>query len=286
MNPILKTLLRFMIATIAIYILFVGLMVGFQKKLLFIPASGTYESPDSMGVSGEDVWMTTEDGVKLHGWYLPNIESEYVILFSHGNAGNISMRTELAGMLLESRASVFLYDYRGYGLSEGSPGEKGLYTDVRTAVKYLTEEKNIPVENIILYGRSLGGAVAAYAATEFGVGGLVLDSAFIDIRTVIKDIYPFIPPGLARVDFNTNRYVNAREEMPLMILHSPEDRLIGYHHGLELYNNASGPKRFVELQGGHNNNYSLSKEIFTSSWKDFLNDLEAARRDMKVQREL
>lgn len=284
----IQTIIRFLLAAIGIYVLFVGVIVGFQKKLLFIPASGAYDSPDSVGVEGEDVWFKTDDDVKLHGWYLPNNNTDYVILFSHGNAGNIGMRTELASMILKSGASVFMYDYRGYGLSEGSPGEEGLYTDVRAAVRYLIEEKNIPENKIILYGRSLGGAVAAYAATEYNAAGLVLDSAFTNIRSVVKDLYPFIPPVLARVNFETDQYVESRKQMPLLIFHSPEDRLIDFRQGRELFENATDPKQFVELQGGHNDNFRQTEEIFTNSWIEFVDRLPEQNVDteMKVKNAL
>lgn len=263
-----------LLATLAIfYGMLIGAMVIFQDSLVFVPGTGDDTTPQDVGLEGEEIWFETEDGILLHGWYIPVEEAEYAIIFSHGNAGNLQRRSALVRMLSEAGASVFIYDYRGYGHSEGSPTEAGLYRDLEGAIQYLLKY-GYKEGQIVLYGRSLGGAVAAYGATEIQAAGLILDSAFTDLETMVRDVYPFVPPALAKYDFPTIQYLDQMNFMPVMILHSPADNLVQFHHGEKLYENAPPPKTFVELRGGHNNNYRISEELFVESLRDFLQGLE------------
>lgn len=246
------------------------LMYLFQNRLLFMPASGMVQTPASAGLEAEDFWTETEDGVRIHAWYFPNGESGRVIVLSHGNAGNISYRIDIARTLLETGAAVLMYDYRGYGKSGGRPSEQGLYRDVLTVTKALIDEKGYASENIFQYGRSIGGAVAAYAATQIEPGGLVLDSAFRNLRTMIGDVYPFVPTALAKYEFPTESYLARLNGLPVMIMHSPQDEIIRYHHGEELYEAAGEPKRFVQLRGSHNENFHASRELIVKSWTEFM----------------
>lgn len=259
------------IATIATgYIILVLLMYLFQDRLLFMPASEMVQTPASAGFEAEDFWVTTEDGVRIHGWYFPNKESNKVIVLSHGNAGNISYRIDIARTLLDSGAAVLMYDYRGYGKSEGHPDEQGLYKDITAVIRELMNGKGYEEKNIYMYGRSLGGAVAAYAATQYNLGGLVLDSAFINLRSMVRDVYPFVPSFLVKYEFPTEKYLLQLDEVPVMIMHSPRDEIIPYKHGEHLYEAAGEPKRFVQLQGSHNENFFSSRSLIETSWKEFM----------------
>ncbi|TVR29054.1 MAG: alpha/beta hydrolase [Balneolaceae bacterium] len=269
----MKSIMSFLLTIAAGYLVILLLMYLFQNRLLFMPTSGFIQTPESVGVTAVDVWVETEDGVKLHAWYFPHEESGRVIVLSHGNAGNISYRIDIARTLLDAGAAVLMYDYRGYGKSEGRPSEKGLYKDITAFTEHLKGEKGYPEQNIYMYGRSLGAAVAAYAATKYDLGGLVLDSAFKNLRAMVSDVYPFVPSSLARYEFPTETYLRQLEGMPVMIMHSPDDEIVGYHNGQYLYEVANEPKQFIELRGGHNDNFFASRDLIERSWREFLNDM-------------
>lgn len=256
-----------------IYLVLMGLMYLFQNKLLFMPSSGMVQTPESLGIEAEDFWVDTDDGVRIHGWYFPNETAEFVIVLSHGNAGNISYRLDIAQSLLKSGAAVLMYDYRGYGQSEGSPSEEGLYSDIDAMIQGLMNEKGYAENRIVMYGRSLGGAVAAQAAAQYNLGGLVLDSAFKNLRAMVRDVYPFVPAKLAKYEFPTARYIQQQRNYPVMIMHSPDDEIVGFHHGEYLYHSLDEPKRFVELRGGHNNNFFLSKDVIEEKWMWYLEEI-------------
>lgn len=266
------------LATIfGIYIVIMGLMYIFQDKLLFMPFSEMVQSPKMAGMDAEDFWVETNDGVRIHGWYFPNEQSEYVIVLSHGNAGNISYRLEIARTLLRSGAAVLMYDYRGYGKSEGSPSERGLYSDIFAVIEGLQDQKDYKMNQIIMYGRSLGGAVAARAAAEYKLGGLVLDSAFKNLRAMVRDVYPFVPSKLAKYDFPTEQFIRVERDYPVMVMHSPEDEIVRFHHGKYLYELLDEPKRFVELKGGHNDNFLQSKDMIEENWTWYLEEISKGR---------
>ena len=268
-----KNMATFLLAIVGGYLLILGLMFLFQNKLLFMPSSVMFQTPQNAGLTAEDLWIKTEDGVRIHGWYFPNESAELVVIMSHGNAGNISGRIGIAETLLNSGAAVVLYDYRGFGQSEGKPTESGLYKDIEAVVHYLKAEKGYNENDMVMYGRSLGGAVAAYAATQFDLRGLVLDSAFQNLRAMIRDAYPFVPTALARYRFPTDEYLIQLDGLPIMIMHSPGDEIVSYKQGQLLYEMINQPKMFVELRGGHNDNFIASRDIIQQSWGAYLRGL-------------
>lgn len=255
------------------FLMLLLIMYLFQDRLLFMPSSEMIQTPESAGLNAEDFWAETADGVRIHGWYFPNEATNRVIVLSHGNAGNISYRIDIARTLLDSGAAVLMYDFRGYGKSGGRPSEQGLYTDILAVTKALMDEKGYKSEDIFHYGRSLGGAVAAYAATQIRPGGLVLDSAFTNLRSMAGDVYPFVPSALVKYRFPTEEYLSRLNGVPVMIMHSPRDEIIPYHHSERLFESAREPKRFVRLQGGHNENFFASRELIQESWREFFNSI-------------
>ncbi len=256
------------------YLLILILMYLFQNSLLFMPSKEILQTPASAGLEAEDTWIQTEDGVTLHGWYFPNESAELVVILSHGNAGNISGRIAIAESLLKSNASVLIYDYRGYGQSEGSPSETGLNKDIDAVVSYLKEERGYSEWDMVMYGRSLGGAVAAYAASKYDVRGLVLDSAFLNLRAMIRDVYPFVPSSLAKYRFPTDEYVESLDpEMPVVVMHSPDDRIVKFEQGRKLYDLIEDPKLFIELRGGHNDNFFASRDLIEGVWAFYIRGL-------------
>lgn len=245
----------------------------FQDQLIFHPSSRMIDSPERLGIHWSEHWIETEDDVRIHGWMIGDPEGQPVVVFSHGNAGNISGRVEIAGTIANQGSAVFLYDYRGYGRSEGSPDEDGIYKDGKAVILYLNEMLNIPIEQMVYFGRSLGGAVATRQAAECKGAGLVLDSAFLNGKKIATDIYPFIPGFLVRLEFPVDEDLRRSKTKKIMIMHAKNDRIIPFSHGEELYRiaqkKADNTSEFVELQGGHNTGFSQSKEIYIQSWSDF-----------------
>ncbi|MGF1669089.1 MAG: alpha/beta hydrolase [Balneolaceae bacterium] len=245
----------------------------FQNSLMFIPAKEMIATPESVGLAYEEHYFETADGEKLHSWFIINESSDKIVKVSHGNAGNISGRVGLAKVLHEAGFSVFMYDYRGYGKSSGKPNEKGLYLDAEAALNFLTQHLQHEERNIIPFGRSLGGPVAAYIAANFKIGGLAIDSSFINMKAIVSELYPFLPSFLTHANFPTQKYLSEIRGIPVMILHSRDDDLIGFHHGEKLFETASEPKRFIELRGGHNDSFLESEAKYLRAWQDFGQEL-------------
>lgn len=268
-------MLTILASLIGAYVILIGILFLVQHRLLFFPTSVLVVTPSEYNLAAEELWIITEDNEQLHSWYFPNKMSDQIIVLSHGNAGNISHRLDIAQTLLETGAAVLMYDYRGYGKSTGKPSESGLYLDIEAVINALINEKGYQKDHIYLYGRSLGGAVSAYAATKFAVGGLVLDSAFKNVRAMIRDVYPFVPAFLARYEFPTQQFLNERKDMPVMIMHSNEDEIVRFHHGKTLFEMTKEPKKFVLLNGGHNTNFHVSRDLIRNNWIRFLEPNES-----------
>ncbi|MCH6572947.1 MAG: alpha/beta fold hydrolase, partial [Proteobacteria bacterium] len=165
-----------------------GCMYLQQPSMIFFPYATLDQTPADWGLAYEEVFLDTEDGVRLHGWYIPRHGSKQTLLFFHGNAGNISHRGASVEIFHRLGLNVFIFDYRGYGMSQGKPVENGLYKDARAAWRYLTKERGFDQEDIILFGRSLGGAVAAELAAEIQPGGLILESTFSSAKDVANAV--------------------------------------------------------------------------------------------------
>lgn len=273
-----KKALKFIAFLLIGYLFIVGLLTLLQDQLIFHPSSELWDSPERLGLEWSEHRVETSEGVTLHGWMIGDPSDKSVVVYSHGNAGNISGRVDIAGDIARQGTAVFLYDYRGYGKSEGSPSEDGIYKDGEAVVHYLRGSLNIATDRMIFFGRSLGGSVAARQAAEFEGAGLVLDSAFISGKEIATDIYPFIPGFLIGVDFPVDDDLRQTKASRILILHARSDRIVPFHHGEKLYDIAQEtlPEEsvmFVELQGGHNTGFSQSREIYGEAWERFLSQL-------------
>lgn len=264
----------FWIVVVAVggYGLLLLLMYIFQSAFVYFPTKNIVMTPSDRGWEYEDVYLHTEDNHRLHGWYIPVDDARGTVLFFHGNAGNISGRLESISVFRNMDLSVFIFDYRGYGKSEGSPSEKGTYKDAEAAWRFLTEVQNVPPDQIILFGRSLGGGVAAWLGSKVSAGAVVLESTFTSAADLAGELYPIIP---ARY-FMTIRYPvrNYLDDitMPIMIAHSPQDDVIPYHHGQNLYEQAGEPKVWLEMSGGHNDGFIQSEPNYSETWDRFIRD--------------
>lgn len=241
-----------------------------QGCMIHIPDRTLVASPREAGLDYETLWLKTSDGEQLHGWYLPHKEARAVLLFFHGNAGNISHRLESLEVFHQLKLSTLIVDYRGYGDSSGRPSESGLYEDARTAYRHLVENKGVPPVRVIAFGRSLGAAVAARLAAEQPVGALWLESGFTSIPDIGAELYPFLPVRLlTRYRYDTQKAL-ASVEAPVLVIHSPEDEIIPFSHGQSLYRAAPEPKEFLQIRGGHNDGFMRSKDIYQAGLEAFL----------------
>ena len=254
------------------YIGFALVLYFFQSHLVFYPEAGReiIAAPSHVGLPYKDVRLTTDDGLSLHGWFIPAAEARGTVLFLHGNAGNISHRIDTLQMFHRLGYSTLIFDYRGYGNSGGTPSEQGTYRDAEAAWRYLTEQRRIPSCRIVLFGESLGGAVASWLAARQKPAALVIASGFTSVPDLAQHFYPYLPIRLlARIRYNTRENLRA-VAAPVLIAHRPEDEIIPFEHGQALYAAANSPKRFLELGGGHNDGFIFMRESWVRELKDFL----------------
>ena len=250
------------------------LLYIFQSHLVFYPETGREftATPSQVGLAYEDIHLNTSDGISLHGWYIPAPQPRGTVLFLHGNAGNISHRLDSVQMFHRLGYSTLIFDYRGYGDSGGTPTEQGTYRDAEAAWRYLIEQRHIPSCRIVLFGESLGGAVAAWLAARQKPAALVIASGFTSVPDFAQHIYPYLPVRwLARMRYDTRenlRFVTA----PVLIAHSPEDEIIPFEHGRALFAAANPPKLFLELAGGHNDGFIFMRESWVRVLGDFLGE--------------
>ncbi len=242
-----------------------------EPSMIFYPMREMYGTPDQAGLKFEDVWLTTSDDVKIHGWYVPAAgTAATTILFLHGNAGNISHRLEKLAILHNLGAATFIIDYRGYGRSEGKPDEPGTYRDAQAAYDWLAKQHS----QIILYGESLGSAVAVDLAVKTPVAGLIIEEPFTSIADVGQKMFPFLPVRLLAKNKYDTLSKMSRLRAPLLILHSEEDEMFPMSYAQRLLAAAPEPKRLVKLHGSHNDAFLVSATAYRQALADFL----AARR--------
>ena len=247
----------------------VGLLL-FEKRLVFFPQitgrlSGDWSPP---GLGHEEVWLSAADGVRLNAWWVPSYATRVItegglsatagdvptFLCFHGNAANIAWRADVYRFLRDLPANVLAVEYRGYGRSEGSPSEAGIYRDAEAAYNYLVRERGIPPQRIIALGQSLGTAVAAELAARHEVGGVVLEAPFPSARALANRIYWFLP-GLGwviRSRFATTENLalaNQKFGSPLLVIHCTRDPVIPFTFGKEVYERAPQPKSFLAIEG-------------------------------------
>ncbi len=247
-----------------------GMMFIQQPSMVFFPSTKLQASPEDWGLQYENVYLKTSDEKQLHGWYIPYPGTDRVVLFFHGNAGNISHRGDSIAIFHRLGLNVFIIDYRGYGLSQGNPGEAGLYRDAKTAWDYLTQVKVIDKANIIIFGRSLGGTVATRLASEVHPAALIIESTFSSARDMARSIFPLLSRVLVfRFRFNSITRIK-KITCPLLVLHSAEDEIIPFHLGEKIYHAANQPKYFVTMKGDHNTGFLFSQPGYEQSLKEFI----------------
>jgi hypothetical protein len=242
---------------ILVYVVFLLL---FENKIIFHPSRYPegYWNPASTGVPAQDVYFMAEDGVKLHGWFIPAPNAVATWLWFHGNAGNLSHRLDNIQRLKPLNLNIFIFDYRGYGRSEGEPDEQGIYKDSKAAYKKVLEMDTVSVDSLFFFGRSLGGICAVETAMNYPARGLILESVFTNSADMSKQVLPFIPLGWAiRSKLNAIEKI-PHLKLPKLFLHGTRDEIVPYALGRKLFEQAGDPKSFYPIEGaGHNDTYIL-----------------------------
>ena len=250
--------------------LFILLLAGIRFVLplfVFFPSARMESTPAALGLPFEDISLTSQDNVRPHGWYIPAPNARATLLFFHGNAGNISHRLSSIKIFHDLGLSVFILSYRGYGQSEGRPSINGINLDALSAWRWLTEEKN--ADNIVVFGRSLGGAVAMELMHSVTPGALILESTF----SSIADMSPFpasVAPLLLGGNFWNSVETAASLSIPTLIIHSPQDEVVPFRQGRRIYEAVTSEKTFLEIQGGHNSGFMQSFDIYAPALDLFL----------------
>lgn len=266
------------------YLAFAAVLYVKQPKFLYSPERDVSSTPAELGLDFENVVFKSADGLDLSGWYIPAKNSKLTLLFCHGNGGNMAHRLDSINIFHNLGLNCFIFDYRGYGDSQGKPGEEGTYMDAMAAYKWLTEEKGIPNEDIIIFGRSLGGSIAAQLASKVEAGALIVESAFTSYVDIGKEYYPYMPVRwFARFGYRTIDYIK-EVRCPVMLIYSRNDEIVPYKFGLELYEAANEPKEFIEIFGGHNDCFLTSGEIYTEVWEKWLKFIVANRNQVVRKR--
>jgi len=255
---------------LGLYVTLVTLLWAFQSRLIYFPVRRMSASPTDIELSYETVEFEAADGVDLFGWFIPAESPSGVILFCHGNAGNISHRLESIQVFHRLGFSTFIFDYRGYGRSEGKPSERGTYLDAAGAWRYLVEQRKVASTEIVIFGRSLGGAVAVWLAQNNPPKALIIESTFTSVRDVAAESYPYLPVRLlSRFDYDVIDYLR-KVNAPVLIVHSRDDETISFSHGLRLFEIANEPKEFLELHGNHNQGFMMSAGRYEAGLTSFV----------------
>lgn len=247
-----------------------------ERHSIYFPMKDVFSNPSSIGLAYEDVYFSTRDGKSLNGWFIPRDAAKSTVILLHGNAGNIGHRLEKIKIFNDLGLNVFVFDYRGYGKSLGAPSESGFYKDAEAACDYLTKERGIQQDEIILYGESIGGAVAIHLTKEKDIRALITEEAFTSIKDMSALAFPFIPHFIFSSKFDSVSKIKAIA-CPKLIIHSVDDEIVPFWMGKRLFDEAAPPKVFLEIRGSHNTAFLDSKEKFRVGLRSFLNSLEVTR---------
>lgn len=258
----------YLLLSLALYLL--------QGKMVFLanmPGRALTATPGDFGLEFEDVSITTRDGEKLHGWYVPAIRGRGVVLFFHGNAGNISHRLDSIEIFHQLGLDTLIIDYRGYGQSSGKPTEQGTYLDAEAAWSYLVDERGIAANRIIIFGRSLGGAIGAWLGTQQTAAAVIIESSFTSGVDMARRLYPFLPARLiTRLHYPAAEYAS-RLQCPVLVVHSRDDEIIPFEMGQSIYAAAPQRKSFLELRGDHNSGFFISRNDYLPGLDKFIDSV-------------
>lgn len=248
-----------------------------ENRLIFHPSRAIEQTPGQVGLRFEDLYFTTSDGVRLNGWFIPHSEAHSTLVWFHGNAGNIGHRVENIRLLHDRvKVNIFIFDYRGYGRSGGTADESGTYLDGEAALAFVREKLDM-FGPIVLFGRSLGAAVAAEMVTRFPARGLILESPFISIAEMARLYFPWLPVGpLLTTRYDVEKTIR-KVTIPVLVLHGDRDTVVPLEHGQQVFAAALEPKQFYLISGAdHNDTYVTGGEAYYRELKRFIDDQRTA----------
>lgn len=269
----MKGLATVLLLFVTAYALLVAMLWMRQGSMLFLPSIPSRElaaTPAALALDYEPVEIETKDGELLHGWFVPAPEERAVVLFFHGNAGNISHRLESLRIFHSLGLSVLIFDYRGYGLSSGRPSEQGTYEDAQAAWRHLVHTRGVSPDRIILFGRSLGGAVATWLAAQQAPGALIVESAFRSVPDLAAEIYWFLPVRrLARIEYPVERLIG-EVSAPVLIVHGRDDEIIPFSHAEALHAAAGAGTQKLVIGGDHNTGFLRDEARYRAGLDAFI----------------
>ncbi len=272
MSSTIKSLISVSLGLVLIYMILCVIVYFRQTGLIHIPSTQLFSTPSDIGLDYEDIWVNTENS-KLHGWFIPHPESQFTVLLFHGNAGNISTEMETYKTLQKLKLSVLSYDYREYGLSKGKLSEAGMYEDAQAMWDYMVNSRNIQPTKIILFGRSLGTAVATWVAAENQSAGLIFESGFSSMADMARFHYKLVPTDLLLIwQYDSLSRID-RINAPALFLHSEEDTLTPIELSRMVYEAAPQEKTFQLIEGGHSYGFQQSHETYFAGLENFVNSL-------------
>ena len=270
-------MLKFILVVAACYGLLVVVVYFMQGRMLYlsgVPGRTLTMTPTNVGMDYQDVSIETTDGVTLHGWFITGRSSQ-VLLFFHGNAGNISHRLDSIRLFQDLGLSVLIIDYRGYGQSEGRTTERGIYRDADAAWRYLIEDRGIVASDIVIFGRSLGASVASRLAAQQQPLALIVESSFTSVPDIAQHLYPWLPARwLSRLSHATRDYVRD-VRCPVLVVHSRDDEIIPFHHGEAIFASANEPRTLLAIRGTHNDAFLQDERAYIGGLRTFLTGLSA-----------
>lgn len=243
-----------------------------ENSLIFFPDKRIEATPHNLGLAYEEISFTTQDGVRLNGWWIPGTGSPLTLLWFHGNGGNISYRLDNIKRRHDLLGTnIFIFDYRGYGRSEGRASEEGTYRDGDAAIRYLRSRGDVDPNKIVFLGESLGSAVAVEMAIRHGCAALILESPFLSIAEMAKVSFPFLPIGsLLQTRYDTLSRIG-QVSVPLLIVHGDSDEIVPFRHGQRLFDAANEPKEFYRIKGAHHNDlYVVGGTAYLETLNRFL----------------
>ena len=249
----------------------------FDRWLAFFPTREITNTPDDLGMHFEEVYFPAADGTQLHGWFVPGRGDDTLVWF-HGNAGNISNRVYNIMLLYQHvGANLFIFDYRGYGRSDGKPSEKGMYSDGEGVLEYLRSRDDIDHDRLVLFGRSLGGCIVAELAMGHRVKAVIIESSFTSVDAMARYNRPaiafFVPSRLlVKSRFDSIKKM-PRIHSPVMIVHGDKDVTVPIQMGRELFDAANEPKRFYEIRGAtHDDTHIVGGEAYFKALREFIDN--------------
>ena len=272
----MRTLVSILTIAVGIYLLLALMIYLFQDRMVFLsnlPGRALEASPGDIGLDYENVSLTTSDNERLHGWYIPATNPRGVLLFFHGNAGNISHRLDSIKIFHELGLDTLIIDYRGYGQSTGKASEQGTYLDAQAAWDYLVNTRGIPTDRIIIFGRSLGGAIGTWLGAQNTPAAVIIESSFSSGVDIARRLYPFLPVHLlTRLQYPVADYAS-QLNCPVLVVHSRHDEIIPFTMGQAIYAAVKQDKQFLELRGDHNNGFLISQKEYVTGLNDFTRDI-------------